>query len=313
MGLIDLAGASDRSFCGVGFSISGPSTTWKVEKADDVRLNGISHLDRLALIDIERVVQNLKAMAVTGFSATLESSPPQHIGLGTKTSLLLSLITAVSGLRGMHLSVTDVQRISGRGGASGIGINLFFCGGVVWDGGHATTENLTFAPSSMATTDRPPPLIARWPFPDHWTVGLVLPDNSTFSGEKESSFFKEKTPITTDQVLLTMSAVYHGVIPAFATTDLNLLKSALRKVHSRGLKCEELHAQTKKTVDTFQKFQSLPRIAVGLSSLGPLIYCIFDEGDFESRETLENLAQQTEAEFLGVFSGYNSGFETETA
>lgn len=244
IGLVDLAGVSDRRFCGVGFSIAGPSTTWHIEEAADFRLNGISDLDRLALIDIDRVVKILKAMCIGGLSATLEGSPPQHVGLGTKTSLLLSLITAVSRLKGLRLSTAEIQQISGRGGASGVGINLFFCGGVVWDGGHAATQNLSFFPSSMANASEPPPLLARWSFPDHWTVGLVLPDRSTFSGEKESFFFREKTPLPNDQVLLAMSAIYHGIIPAFATADLDLLKGALEKVHSTGLKREELYAQT---------------------------------------------------------------------
>ncbi|SDT48839.1 beta-ribofuranosylaminobenzene 5'-phosphate synthase family protein [Bradyrhizobium canariense] len=312
-GLVDLAGVSDRSFCGVGFSISGPCTSWCIEDAKNIRLNGISHLDHLALNDIERVVNDLKAMTVKGFSATLERSPPQHVGLGTKTSLLLSLIAAINRLKDLSLSDAEIQQMSGRGGASGIGINLFFCGGVVWDGGHATTDNLIFVPSSTASATELPPLIARWSFPDHWTVGLVLPDNPTFFGEKEASFFKEKTPLPSDQVLLTMSAVYHGVIPAFATANLSLMKGALERVHSTGLKREELRAQTEKTIDTFRRFQSLPRIASGLSSLGPLIYCIFDRRDSESREALENLARLTGSKFLGVFSGCNSGFEVEAA
>lgn len=312
-GLVDLAGASDRSFCGVGFSISGPSTTWHIEEAGDVRLNGISHLDRLALNDIERAIKNLKAISVSGFSATLESSPSQHVGLGTKTSLLLSLITAINRLKGLCLSTAEIQQLSGRGGASGVGINLFFCGGVIWDGGHAATGNSVFVPSGIANRRELPPLIARWSFPDHWMVGLVLPDSSTFSGEKEAAFFREKTPIPSDQALLTMSAIYHGVIPGFAMSDLDLLKRALGKVHLTGLKREELHAQTGKTIDTFQRIQSLPRVAAGLSSLGPLIYCIFERCDIESREALESLARQTGAKFMGVFSGCNSGFEVEAA
>jgi beta-ribofuranosylaminobenzene 5'-phosphate synthase len=172
---------------------------------------------------------------------------------------------------------------------------------------------LTFSPSSLASPSEPPPLIARWTFPDEWIVGLILPDRPTFSGEKESSFFSEKTPLPNDQVLLTMSAVYHGVLPAFAMTDLALLKRALEKIHSTGLKHEELHAQTQRTIDIFHRFQSLPRTAIGLSSLGPLIYCIFHRYDSGTREALEELARQNEVEFLGLFSGYNSAFEVETA
>jgi beta-ribofuranosylaminobenzene 5'-phosphate synthase len=312
-GLVDLAGVSDRSFCGVGFSISGPITTWHVEEATVTVVKGISQLDSAARVNIDRVVELLNTMSVSGFSATLESSPPQHVGFGTKTSLLLSLITAVSRLKGLCLSNSEIQHISGRGGASGVGTNLFFCGGVVWDGGHAATQDRPFLPSSIANVHEPPPLIARWPFPEHWVIGLVLPDSSVFSGEKEASFFLQNTPLPSEQVLFTMAAVYHGVIPAFAMADLDLLKRALEKVHSTGLKREELDAQTAKTIDAFRNFQSLPRIASGLSSLGPLIYCIFDKSDLQSREALHHLAQQTSVDFLGVFSGHNSGFEVETA
>lgn len=312
MGLVDLAGTSARRFCGVGFSISGLSTSWLVEDAKDIRLNGTSHLDHLAVNDINRVIKAVEAASQSGFSATLENNPPQHIGLGTKTSILLSLITAISRLKGLGLSTAEIQRMSERGGASGVGIHLFFCGGVVWDGGHAMTETLTFAPSSIAKANELPPLVARWSFPSHWVVGLILPDESTFSGEREVSFFREKTPLPSHQVLLTMSAVYHGVIPAFAMADLALMRDSLERVHSTGLKYEELHAQTEKTIDTFRALQTLPRIAVGLSSLGPLLYSIFDKHDLESRTAIENLAQQTGVKFLGVFSGSNAGFDVES-
>lgn len=312
-GLVDLAGVSARNFCGVGFSISGPPTSWRSEDSNYTRLNGISHLDDFALNDIHKVIHNLRARSVDGFLATLESGPPQHIGLGTKTSLLLSLIVAINALKGLNLSNVDIQQISGRGGASGVGVNLFFCGGVIWDGGHASTETFKFLPSSAGSMTDVPPLLARWPFPDNWTVGLILPDDSTFSGERELSFFETATPIPADQALLTMSAVYHGVIPAFAMADLASLKRALEAVHSTGLKYKELHAQTGRTINAFNEIQSIPRVAVGLSSLGPLIYCIFEKRDLECRTALEALCVRKSARFLGVFSGCNSGFEVHEA
>jgi beta-ribofuranosylaminobenzene 5'-phosphate synthase len=311
MGLVDLAGVSARSFCGVGFSISGPSTSWHVENSEDISLSGISHLDDFALDDIRRIVEILRARGVGGFSATLETLPLQHIGLGTKTSLLLSLISAINGLKGLNLSKSQIQQISGRGGASGVGINLFFCGGVVWDGGHPAPKELQFMPSSASKTTQAPPLLARWPFPDHWLVALALPDTETFSGEKELAFFKSKTPISVDQVLQTMSNVYHGIIPAVATADIGLLKIALENVHSVGLKREELKVQSSKTVEALEKMQTLPRVAAGLSSLGPLLYCIFDKRDEESQTLLEAMSRQMGTEYLGAFSGCNTGFTVE--
>jgi predicted sugar kinase len=70
-----------------------------VKNSQEVFLSGISHLDSFALENIDRVVQTLREYCCDGFSATLEEGPHQHIGLGTKTSLLLALITAVSRLK----------------------------------------------------------------------------------------------------------------------------------------------------------------------------------------------------------------------
>src|SRR5271169_2589036 len=283
MGLVDLAGVSPRSFCGVGFSISGPLTIWHIEEASAVSLNGISHLDNLACRDVNRIVASLAIGPDSGFSATLETSPPQHVGFGTKTSLLLALASAIDRLKGLNLSTSQIQQISGRGGASGVGINLFFCGGVLWDGGHPTPKKLQFLPSGVSTVASPPPILARWQFPERWLVGLILPDNTTFSGTKELDFFRSNAPIPADQVLQTMSSIYHGVVPAFATADICLLKNALEKVHSTGFKHRELLAQSNKTIETLRSLQTLPRIAVGLSSLGPLLYCVFDDCDANSQ------------------------------
>jgi hypothetical protein len=58
-------------------------------------LIGISELDDVAVEDVKRIVEVLRARGAGGFTATLEAIPLQHVGLGTKTSLLLSLIVAI--------------------------------------------------------------------------------------------------------------------------------------------------------------------------------------------------------------------------
>lgn len=312
IGLVDLAGVSARSFCGFGFSLAAPSTCWLVENSSTISLDGVSHLDALALEDLDRIVDRLRTRGVGGFAAKLERTPPQHIGLGTKTSLLLSLISAINELKGLNLSTTEIQELSGRGGASGVGINLFFCGGAVWDGGHPVSDTPQFLPSSASgQPGRAPPLLARWPFPDSWLVSLILADHATIAGAKEAAFFQSKTPLPSDQTLQTMSAIYHGVIPGLALRDLMLLKLSLEKVHSVGLKREELLAQSAETVETLRMLQTLPAAATGLSSLGPLLYCISDRADAETQTQIERMSSQIGAEYLGAYSASNSGYSIE--
>jgi predicted sugar kinase len=71
MGLVDLAGVSARSFCGVGFSISGPLTSWRVVNSPGISLTGISELDDVAAEDVKRIVEVLRARGAGGFTATL--------------------------------------------------------------------------------------------------------------------------------------------------------------------------------------------------------------------------------------------------
>src|SRR5689334_1230361 len=118
--LVDLAGISARSFCGVGFSISDPLTSWRIEDSKRTNIKATSHLDPIARDDIERIVGRIRQQVSGGFTATLEQNPPQHAGFGVKTSLLLSLIAGIDKLKGLRLSAEDMQRISGRGGASGV-------------------------------------------------------------------------------------------------------------------------------------------------------------------------------------------------
>jgi hypothetical protein len=49
-----------------------------------------------------------------------------------------------------------------------------------------------------------------------------------------------------------------------------------------------------------------------LSSLGPLLYCVFDRHDGESRSLLEAISGQMGAAYLGAFSGSNTGFAVES-
>lgn len=312
IGLVDLAGISQRSYCGVGFSVSGLSTKWSIYDAENISFDGVHHLDAAAQNDLDSVTRHLQQRMPGGFHATLKEGPDQHIGLGTKTSLLLALIAGVNELKQLNLSQREIQFISGRGGASGIGINLFFCGGIVWDGGHPAADQEAFRPSSALRPNHIPPLLARWQFPSQWAIGLVLPACPSFAGANERTFFDKTTPLPAHDVLETMSAMYHGVLPAFITTDIDLLKRSLERIHSIGFKKCELEAQTVNTTRTLRLIQEIPKLAAGLSSLGPLIYCVFEKTNRESMETLETISKQMDAKVLGVFSGCNSGFEVQS-
>src|ERR1043166_7966777 len=135
--LADMGNASARAFGGVGFSIDQPSTVLQFDKCDCVQIQGLENLDREGISDVHELFDRLKpALGEIGVRVIIRSVPPQHVGFGSKTSLLLGLTAGVNALTAYNWSQQEMQRLSGRGGASGVGIHAFFTGGVVWDAGH---------------------------------------------------------------------------------------------------------------------------------------------------------------------------------
>ena len=80
------------------------------------------------------------------------------------TAKLITETVGISGVEGKELST-----IVGRGGTSGIGTYVNELGGLIVDGGHSLVEKPGFLPSG-ASKASPPPLIARYEFPEEWDI-----------------------------------------------------------------------------------------------------------------------------------------------
>lgn len=204
-----------------------------------------------------------------------------------------------------------MQAISGRGGASGVGVNLFFEGGVVWDGGHARTQGEALMPSSAQYPNTMPPLLARWEFPTEWRVALMLPPGLLANGEYERVFFQRNTPIPRVEALETLAIVCHGVIPAFVTRDLCALRLALRDLHEVGFKRRELLGQGGGPKSLLRQLQINYDMPIGMSSMGPLVYSILPaSSQAEAEAHLRKASKYCTAHFIGVFPGWNAPHET---
>src|SRR6187397_3143910 len=70
------------------------------------------------------------------FRVSLLTDIYEHVGLGTKTAVILGALQAAAIASGYKVSRAELQLLSGRGGASGVGIHAFFIGGLVIDAGH---------------------------------------------------------------------------------------------------------------------------------------------------------------------------------
>lgn len=310
LSLIDLGGWTYRKYGGAGFSIAGlpveVSAYLKI-KAEQVR--GLALLDGRGKSDVMSAISRFKELHPTPeFEVALESIPQQHIGLGTKTALVLAVLKAADIVTASKLELESMHGLSKRGGTSGVGFNLFFQGGFIVDGGQPPGSR-DYGPSSAARGALLAPVVCRATIPNGWRFHLLLPRGNRISGREEIAFFQKHTPVPEIEVLKALALIYHGVAPAVLTDDLATLKSVLTELHSIGFKKREVENQSDNVISLMSSIRSLPDCCVGLSSMGPLVYVIAIDRDYELEQSLKTLCGLYDADYLGNYEGRNAGFE----
>ena len=104
--LADMGFASLRAFGGIGFSIEQPLTVFQFEQCSGIEIHGLEVLDDEGRADLIQVIERMKNdRGELRFRAVLKSFPPQHVGFGSKTALVLALIAGVNVFRSVGWSI----------------------------------------------------------------------------------------------------------------------------------------------------------------------------------------------------------------
>jgi beta-ribofuranosylaminobenzene 5'-phosphate synthase len=304
IGLIDLSGTTNRAFGGAGFSVGGLCSNIKIDRSSDSTLSA-PQLDDTDREDLWTVVQRWEDIS-DGQSINVEilEAPPQHVGLGSKTGMTLGILSGANKCWEEGLERDAIQKVSKRGGVSGIGINSFFLGGFIVDLGHAVADVDSFKPSSFRNPNNTPPISVRIDFPDDWAITLYLPEGERTWGAEELSFFEQNAPIHDTETKDTLAAIYHGVVPSFKTKNLTILSKSLDIIHNTGFKSREVENQPRSVRATIAILQDQQDVAAGMSSLGPLVYAVHRSGCQPDHSDLDN-----ETDVIGPFKGRNDGAE----
>ncbi|MEO8378105.1 MAG: beta-ribofuranosylaminobenzene 5'-phosphate synthase family protein [Acidobacteriota bacterium] len=300
--LIDTGIATARVFGGAGFAIAGADVVIEAFTQKRLIVENIAGVDQSFVEAVATVARTAAGRRAVGIR--ILSAPPQHVGFGTKTSGLLGAALATRAALGLSHETADLQALTGRGGASGIGINSFFVGGLIVDGGHKRAGQDPL-PSSAVTPIGVPPVFSRCDIPPEWRIMLVLAKGIHRSGEREKLFFRANTPVPKSEVLITLAAVYHGVLPAVVERSIDGLASALAIIHSCGFKQRELKSQTPNIQTLYSQLSAIRGCAVGMSSMGPLLYVVGDAGTPWSDVTA--VATEADAQIV-LSSGANDSY-----
>jgi len=271
-----------RPFGGIGLMIDSPGIELSVEPAPVWIVEG-----PLAT-RVEQIITQLRArMLETGTSLPparirVEGTPEEHVGLGVGTQLCLAVARTVLRLAGMpEPSAEQLARLTGRGRRSGIGLHGFHHGGLIVDRGRKTEAEI-------------PPLLARLPFPEEWSIWIVQPPGDRgLHGPDERRAFANLPPIAQGVADSLGHLVLGEILPAVIARDLQTFGGALSELQAKVGACFApaqggiyTTAQAAAIVDDLKQggFRG-----AGQSSWGPTLYAFGHSSDHELTASAERL------------------------
>lgn len=272
-GLIGLAQEGSRSFGGVGLCINHRVTQVRVRR---IRAN------KIALGGLPRELSTRVGSVLTraGFERLdlqfTESAPP-HCGFGLGTASLLAAIEGASLASDRQFTREGIVSVSGRGGASGIGVTTYFSGGLVADLGHCRSLHDEFLPSRHRDRGfRQAPLLRRVSWPKEWPVVVILPRGADhrLSGTAERAFMADNSPLPLQECAVSSFALYLEVLGSVVDRTFDGFKNGLRRSRKSGFKRREID-RLPDIQELVERIDRESDQAVSMSSFGPAVFVAF--------------------------------------
>jgi len=161
--LLNESGVLDRIDGSVGFALCKPFWEMKVRLGSAVSNLDMVHSEHKRAIAFVLDRFRRKFAFNHEISIAVHHKIPPHIGLGSKTSLVMALGWALSRLVPVRWDERELATFLGRGGTSGVGVHAFSEGGFIWDAGRKfpmmkqeygpSSEGLAPAPNKVICAD----------------------------------------------------------------------------------------------------------------------------------------------------------------
>lgn len=264
MGFIDLSGALGRQFGSIGLALNEISTRLRLSSSAQPHVTG--QRNERVYACLQRLCRALNVS--DNVCVDIESSIPEHVGLGSGTQLALALGSALNTYYELGLSVRQIAGAADRGLRSGIGIGVFEKGGLVVDGGRGRTTQT-------------PPLIAHLQIPENWRFILVFDQRGQgLHGQLELDAFKKLPPFSQQEAARLSYLLLMQGLPAVAERDLigfGQVITELQQALGRHFASVQGGVFTSEQVATaMQWLQQQGAVAIGQTSWGPTGFCAVD-------------------------------------
>ena len=315
--LIDLNGKYGRIDGGVGITTKNPKLVMEAEGGyDDIQVKFSPQILSNLNMDItddykEKIISAASKISEflnlnEGYHFKLSKIFPSHSGLGSGTQLSMAAAKLILKLNDKDHNSPEIAEIIGRGGTSGIGVASFDTGGFIVDGGHKSSLKKSFLPSS-ASKASPPPIIARYDFPQDWKIIMVIPhvERKVF-GDGEVNIFQKYCPIPLREVQELIHVLLMKLMPAVIEQDLDDFGQAINTVQNVGFKKIELELQHSLIHELIENMRTAGAAGVGMSSFGPTVYAITDNGSKEISKAAQDTMEEIGGKII-ITKAQNSG------
>ncbi|CDX37647.1 putative Beta-ribofuranosylaminobenzene 5'-phosphate synthase family [Mesorhizobium plurifarium] len=306
--LLDTLGASLYIPGGIGFSLSEPST--EIEFSGEGSKHDFGSLDSRAVRDVRQLLSRLEAISISRpYRVICRKLPPANRGFGSKTALLSAIAFGYRAFHHLEFDDDQTQLLTGRGGTSGIGFHSFRHGGLIWDGGRPNDGN-PIKPSSTTYPTRPPLLLSRWDAPDYGVL-LVMPRVQHLTHDEEIAFIAKNRSIEPHELGQLNSYVFGGFVPAFLTRDIERLRDSLAGINRTAFKRREVGIYGEVVSTIMAEIDRLFGMPCGMSSLGPLLFCLYQPSEIDIETTLHKIRQIDGVGHVSVSYISNRGYSIE--
>lgn len=313
LGLIDLNGEIGRIDGGVGITLEYPRTVFYA--AQDNLLKVECPQDPEAARRAEEAARAvIKRYDLPPARIVIEERSYVHMGLGSGTQLLVGVAKALCLLGNKKVSAAELASVVNRGGTSGIGVASFEHGGFIVDGGHKfgdggdpTNSKNGFSPSSAVRGLKPPPVLARYEFPD-WDILVCIPTSEETAGIREVQIFKVVCPIPIEEVRIICHLVLLKMLPAVLENDLEAFGIAVEESQKYGFKKFEFRAQTHSVLLCKDFLKKNGGIGVGMSSWGSALFA-FGKGLSDLRDKTQRFLNENMGGTCFITRANNTGMK----
>ena len=307
MGFFDLHGGLGRKFGSIGLSLAEPALLVMAHASKHLNVTGDVSVPGTVLAKASAIAQQLSTKLNLNGALDLHISQhiPEHAGLGSGTQIALAVGSAISNLYHLDLSARKIAELSGRGRRSGIGIAAFDHGGLLIDGGRGIA----------ADTNAVPPLLARYHFPEEWTILLIFDATQPgIHGEQERLGFNQLPVFSENLAAHLCRHLLMQAMPAIVEKDLNAFGHAIQVLQQHVgdyfAPVQGGRYASKLVGDVLHYLQQAGVACFGQSSWGPTGFAIF-----ENSSIAEQYAQQLKTKFTDqalswkVYTASNQGAE----